>query len=188
MRLIRAKGALGTGGWLKAWRSAFARRPAFGYALSLAAGVVLGAIGIGALDPSALSIRDEATAGTILPPDRLGAFREVDRQELASQGLRGDAVTRRGDRTVQTELRFESDRPVRLVVEFDANSFSPLGFGRSVAAEGDVVLEAGRVRIAHSGAGSYQVFLGVLSPKVAPLTLRVEGEGVLIERRLETGE
>ena len=186
MRAIRTKGARVTGGWIETWRAAFGRRPALGYGLSLAAGIVLGALAIGALGPAALSTRDEAAVGTILPPGRLGSFREVDRQELASEGLRGEAVTRRGDRTVQAELRLESSKPVRLTLEFDANSFAPLGFGRSVAAEGDVVLEPGRVRIAHSGAGTYQVFLGTRSPKPAPLTLRVEGEGVFLERRLET--
>lgn len=186
MRAIRAKGARVTGGWIETWRAAFGRRPALGYSLSLAAGIVLGALAIGAFGPSALSIRDEAAVGTILPPGRLGSFREVDRQQLTSEGLQGEAVTRRGDRTIQAELRVESIQPVGLTLEFDANSFSPLGFGRSVAAAGDVVLEPGRVRIAHSGTGTYQVFLGARSPRPAPLTLKIEGEGVLLERRLET--
>ncbi len=186
MRALRVRGE-GRGRWLETWRSAFAKRPAFAYGLSLAAGIVLGALGFGALDPSALSIRDEAAVATILPPGRLGTFREVDRQQLASAGLRGEAVARRGAQTVQAEVRVESRQPVLITLEFDARVLSPLGFGRTVAAEGDVVLEPGRVRIAHSGAGTYQVFLGAKSPGSAPLTLRVAGEGILIERRLGTG-
>ncbi len=186
MRALRVRGE-GRGRWLETWRSAFAKRPAVGYGLSLAAGIVLGALGFGALDPSALNIRDEAAVATILPPGRLGTFREVDRQELASEGLRGEAVARRGVQTVQAEVRVESRQPVLITVEFDAKALSPLGFGRSVAAEGDVVLEPGRVRIAHSGAGTYQVFLGAKSPGPAHLTLKVAGEGILIERTLRTG-
>ncbi|HET7291632.1 MAG TPA: hypothetical protein VFM88_04340 [Vicinamibacteria bacterium] len=187
MRTIRANGARVRGGWVEVWRTAFARRPAFAYGLSLAAGIVLGALGLGALGPAALGTRDEAAVGTILPPGRLGAFRQVDRQELSSDGFRGVAVTRRGDGTVQAEVRVESNRPLQVTFEFDAKAFSPLGFGRSEAAEGEVVLEPGRVSIAHSGKGTYQVFLGARSAEPAPLTVRIDGQGIQVERSLETG-
>jgi len=187
MRSIRAKSARITGGWIDDWRSAFARRPALGYALSLAAGIILGALGLGALDPSAYQIRDDRAVGTILPPGRLGSFRQVDRRELASPGVRGEAVISRGETTLQADLHFESNRSVQITLEFDANSFTPLGFGRSIPAEGSVVLEPGRVRFAHSGAGSYQVFLGLKGPASPPISVSVGGEGVEIEGSLETG-
>jgi len=184
----RAARAGGARGWLDLLRAPFVSRPAFGYALTLAAGILVGAVFVGFVaPPGLLSRRDGPAAGTILPSERLAEPKPLDRQDLAAEGIRGEVVTNRADGRVVAEIRLESEGPLDVRLGFDAGTLSLLGFERGRLAPGEVRLAPGEVRIEGAGTGRYVVVLGVLGPSALRLRLSLEGNGVRVEKTLEAG-
>lgn len=186
MRAIR-RGAGATSGPLGAWRSVLARRPVLGHAVSLAAGVAMGILSVGLVEPSRFYAREGAVSGTILPADRLASFGQLDRQGLSAEGVQGEAITRQGDGELLAELRVDSRAPLKLTLEFDPSILAPLAFERGEVGEGAVSLEPGRVRITHAGAGEYRFVMRRRRPAGTSLRLTVTGEGVALERSLAAG-
>ncbi len=186
MRAIRL-GATLRPSWIETWRSAFARRPVLAPALSLAAGIVVGALAVGLVGPSRLMTRDDSAAGTILPAERLDSLLQVDRQELAADGLRGETIMQRRDGELLAELRLESQKTLQVDWEFDPGALTPLAFERGAPALGAVTLEPNRVRITQAGSGKYRLVFGLKGHARTAIRLTLMGEGILLERKLETG-
>lgn len=190
MRAVRSRAARAGGalGWLDSLRAPFVSRPAFGYALTLAAGILVGAVFVGFVaPPGLLARRDGPAAGTILPSERLAEPKPLDRQDLAAEGIRGDVVTKQADGRVVAEIRLESEAPLDVRLGFETGALSLLGFERSRLAPGEVRLAPGEVRIEGAGTGRYVVVLGVQGPSASRLRLSLEGKGVRVEKTLEAG-
>ena len=186
MRALRLRGSTRPN-WLETWRAAFIGRPILAPALTLAVGIVVGALAVGLVGPSRFMARDMAAAGTILPAGRLDSLLQVDRQELIADGLRGEAIIQRRDGELLAELQLASQKPLQIELEFDPRMLAPLGFERETPSEEKVLLESGRVRFAHSGSGKYKLVLGLRGPAHPTMRLRVVGDAITLERMLAAG-
>lgn len=186
MRALRLRGGTRPG-WLETWRAAFVGRPILAPALSLAVGIVVGALAVGLVGASRFMARDVSAAGTILPAGRLDSLLQVDRQELIADGLRGEAIIQRRDGELLAELRVESQKALQLDWEFDSSLLSPIAFEKETPAEGLVTLEPGHVRITHAGSGKYRLVLGLRGTGRTSIRLTVAGDGVALQRTLAAG-
>jgi hypothetical protein len=173
--------------WIETWRAVFSRRPVLAPALSLAAGILVGALVVGLLGASRIMTRDDDAAGTILPASRRDSLRPVDRQELVADGIRGEVTTRRGGGELLAELHVESRTPLQIDWEFDQAALAPVAFERGTPTAGQVTLEPGHVRISQAGSGQYRLVLSLNDPSPATLRLSLTGGGIALERRLAAG-
>jgi len=185
MNAVRRSAAGRRQGWLGALRAPFVRRPAFGYALAAAAGIVAGAF-LGPLAPHVrVSPGDGSAAGTILPEGRLEERSSGLRQPLTAEGVRGEIVAIETGGKVFAEVRLESEGPFDLTLGFDPETLAASAFERRGPAPGAVSLEPGDVLLKGVGAGRYTLTLD--RRKGGPWQLRVSlaGKNVRVERVLE---
>jgi hypothetical protein len=188
MRAVRrsASGQARKQGWLEAFRAPFVRRPAFGYALTAAAGIVAGTFLVGPLARHArVSPTDGSAAGTILPDDRLGEHDTGIRQSLMNDGLQGEVSTTEAGGRVRVEIRLDSEGPLDLSLGFDPEMLSVAGFERRGGVPGTVGLTQGEVLIGGAGIGRYTISLDRLTPGRWGVRLKITGKGVQLQKVLE---
>jgi len=188
MRAVRrsASGAARRQGWLDALRAPFLRRPAFGYALTAAAGIVAGTFLVGPLARHGrVSPTDGSAAGTILPDDRLGEHGTEIRQRLAADGLRGEVSAKEAGGRVRVDIGLDSEGPLDLSLGFDPAILSVAGFERRGGAPGTVGLTSGKVLIGGAGIGRYTITLDRLTAARWGVRLSLSGKGVQLEKVLE---
>lgn len=189
LHAIRRQVASPPPGWLGTLRAAFGRQPALRYGFTFASGLAAAAVlvALAGQSPPLAGLDRSQLTGTILSDHRLDGLETVDRQLFALEGVRGEAVTKRGRDLVVAEVQIDSRRPIDVVVEFDGNVLSPLGFERSMGSGTDLVVDAGQVRVRHTGEGRYVLVLAVSERTPSPLRLKLTGEGLWFEKTLGTG-
>jgi len=175
-----------------AWRqlqAVFTRKPALGYAMTLAAGLVIGGMGMALSGPSALFSRADApaAAGAILPPGRMQTPGALDRHRLSVAGIEGYAVTRMSGEHLLAEIAIASGAPVQVTLEFDPLLFAPVAFRLDDGARGEASLLAGQLQFEAATAGTYRLVLAPAGPERPSLRLRLQAPGALLEKDLETG-
>jgi hypothetical protein len=187
-REIRVNASRPSPGWGQL-RAAFLRKPALGYAMSLAAGLVIGGVGVALSGPSALFSRADTSsaAGALLPRERLEPSGALDQQRLSLAGLQGYAVTRASEGHLLTDVSIESGGPVDLTLEFDPSLFAPVAFRLDDGARGAASLVAGRFHVAAASPGTYRLVLAPAGPQRTFLRLRLQTKGgALLEKDLQT--
>jgi len=178
----RPAASTGTAGSAAGRRLAF--RPAWGFAAGLAVGALLATL----VERSSLVSPAERSSlsATLLPESRLGPLQAAAQDRFAQSGVRGEVETRVGADVVVAEIAVESPRELELVVEFDPRVFAPRGFERGEAATTGVEIGPDRVRLRHIGQERYRLVLGAKGPERPPLRLKLSGEGVDLERTVDT--
>jgi anti-sigma factor RsiW len=182
LRAARARDTAGVG-WAGAIRSVFQRRPAFGLALALAAGLVVGAVGVGLIEAPRL---DSYAAATALTGQRLQQAPTLDRQRLAIAGVEAEASTRRTDVGIEAEVRISAGGPVDLSVEFDAGHVRAVAVEREPANAGTVTIDANELRVSGAGPGVYRLILASAEPATPPLRVRITSPAGRLEKMLGT--
>jgi hypothetical protein len=169
-------------------QAAFTRKPALGHVMTLAAGLVIGGMGVALSDPSALFSRADApsAAGAILPRGRLGAPDVLDRHHLSVAGIEGHAATRMSGGHLMAEVSIDSGGPVDVTLDFDPLLFAPVAFRLDDGARGAASLQAGRLQIAAAAPGTYRLLLAPAGPQRPSLRLRLQAPGALLEKDLKT--
>lgn len=185
-RQVRRSTAHSSAGWSHI-QDAFSRKPALGYAMTLAAGLVIGGMGVALSGPSALFSRDDtrAAAGAILPPGRIEST--LDRHRLSVAGIEGYAATRMSGEHLLAEIVIASGAPVQITLDFDRLRFAPVAFRLDDGARGEASLHGGRLRFEAATAGTYRLVLAPAGPERPSLRLRLQAPGALLEKDLAAG-
>jgi hypothetical protein len=164
-------------GWREALRALLAPVPLAACAAALVLGVVLG--GLLPQDAGLFPGRErDALSGTVLPHGRLGSSANLDRQAVAGEGVRGEAVTRIEEGRLVVDLELDTTRPVDVSLELEGTGLSPRAFSRDGPPAGDVRISAGEVRfVLPTGRGRTSVAFDRVRPGGKSLRLRVGDEG-----------
>jgi hypothetical protein len=117
-----------------------------------------------------------ALSGTALPRERVAAAANLDREVIAREGLRGEAVTRMEKGSLVLDVELDASCPVEVTVDLDGTGLA----ARAVSQDGPpgavVTMEGRTVRIAHpAGRGRYGVSFAPGEPSGRTLKLRVGG-------------
>jgi len=176
--------------WWHGLRAAFARRPAFGYASALAAGAIVGALGVILAAPAGLDtgIDDSAAAGAMLPRARLAETPVLDRRPVAAGRVRGEVSTRQAEPGVVAEVRIDSGTDALMTLEFDPQAFTPLAFHTPSGFQGEAALKAGQLRLTGAGPGTYRLVLDPSGQARPPLNFRMRGPEHMVQHQLQTGK
>lgn len=154
------------------------------YALAFAAGLALGALAIGLLTGGIRGSSSRAgMSATLLPPERLGQQRIVERKSLVKGAIRAEvavAVAPGGALVVDLQLRAPED--LEAVVAFDPTALGAAAVHRQGAPASQVRIEAGEVRLDRAGGGSFRITLDGRTD--ASLRLSLAGGGDALEQDL----
>jgi hypothetical protein len=147
---------------MESLRQAFARRPVLGFSLTMAMGVLLGALlgGVGELGQLHPGGNDGSAAGTMIAPKALG-LREVDRTQLSAEGFRGEAAVWAAGSQVEVRVRLDGEPSLDLTVTCDGEELEPVGLERGLGSPGRMELGPGSLHVAEAGPGDYVLRLAV---------------------------
>jgi hypothetical protein len=167
--------------------AAWFRRPKPGFALAFVAGVLAGVAlfaGLGPLSRPGRQLDGSALPGSMLPADRLGRVRPTDEQRIDFQGGRAIARTSAARGGVLAEIDIASSRPLELELQFDPQFLSVVAFDESPGESAAMQLEAGLLRIEHTGRNRYRLLLHESATSPSALRVRIRTGDARLEREL----
>lgn len=186
LRAVRTRANEARPGWREALRLLLSPVPLAACAATLVLGVVLGGL---LPDESVLfGVDRSAVTGTALPREKVAAAATLDREVLAREGVRGEAVVRAEKGLVVLDVDLESERAVELRLDLDGSGLALRSFAREGISAGEIAVTAGEVRISHpAGKGRYSLSFVPGPTGGRSLGLRV-GDGEPVELALARGE
>jgi hypothetical protein len=123
-------------------------------------------------------------------PDRYSALVLVDEQALTLDGVVCTLKSTRTAKLLVVEIHarpepgFETAGAAQIVIQFDADALTPVGFEQRGAVPRAVQLGPDQIRIDHSGANTYVLALSETAP-APPLTVQLRSGDLRLERRLQ---
>jgi hypothetical protein len=159
-----------------AWRPRRPKATWARYAGALAAGVVMGAVGLSLyrLSPELGSTPDLQVAGTMAQQADQAVL--LDSQAITSPELQGEVALRAVDGLWVVEFDLRSDRPVTVVASYDGDQARLQGLAPDDAAA-QIVTGPGRVTFAAEGERHAAFYLKPSAGAAGPVTIRFQAAG-----------
>jgi len=160
-----------------AWRP---RRPGgtwTRYAAALAAGVVVGAVGLSLyrLQPEGLMVDSSEMAGTMARTGPASVL--LDTQTISTPDLQGQVTLREADGLWVVEFDLRSDRPVTVVASYDGAEARLQGFAPPDEGAAQIGTGPGRVTFAAEGQRHAAFYLKPIEGAGGPITIRFQAAG-----------
>ena len=172
--------------WFDTMRGGFQHPSRWAFGFSFAAGVAFGIIGYAAfgdgLSPPS-PIADHRFAGSMAPFE---ASAPVDRLEFDEAGVTGHIETRSVSDRFLTKIAVNSERDLEIVIEFDGNVLSPIGFEQETPGAAEIAVGAERVRLSHRGSNVYVFTMGYPAMTASEVQVKFYSGGLLFEKALNT--
>ena len=191
MRMVRAKAPASSAlaRFSESFRRNFLVRPALGFSLTLASGLLMGGIlgRIGDLGPLHLGGDDGSAAGTMIAPKGPG-FREIDRARFAGQDFHGEASGWAAGDQVEVRVHLEGQAPLDLTVTCDRQELEPVGLERGRGARGEMRLGPGSLQVIDAGPGDYVLRLSARKGTASGVAVVVSRGPDRVEKTLKVTE
>lgn len=162
--------------------SLFTPRLVYGMAAGLILGVAVGALTlrgpVGHLDPLDLS-------GTIVGGKTSKTLERVDSDSFSENQAAGRISVDAGAGLEYIQLELESTQEVAAIIEYDPSAYVLRAFEQAVPQTGGIVNGDGQVRTSHVGRNRYLFVLERTGESLRPVLCRIEGTGVIYERKLQ---
>jgi hypothetical protein len=163
----------------------YQRRGEWAYAFSFAAfvaGIAIGFLGFTALGNGFTTSGDTSQFTGSMTPFK--DFEIVDTKPLDENGVIGTVETRYTSNQIFTKIEVSSEQNLDIVVEFDGNLLSPIGFHQEFPTPSGITLGANEMRLVHQGQNVYVLTLGYPAMSASEVHVKFYSGGLLFERTL----